>query len=174
MHRQHKGPVIFSILMAVVFAVAIIIAAGYGHRARMAPLVIAIPGFILTAGLLVIDLRHMRAEKNQGDAGKPRAGKPAGHGGSGSPGAGGQDMPSNTFSEINVFLWLALMLAMIVVLGFLITIPLYLFLYLRVRSREGWLLSSVVSLVSWAVLYSLFVRVLGMNLYAGVIAELIM
>lgn len=181
---RRKGPILFSLLMTVVFAVAIVLALGYSYRARLAPLVLAVPGFALAAGRLVIELRLDSAERRKEEFGASPDEKqvvlegagpsPAQGGGAAAQAAVAGNGLAKTFSEVNVFLWLALLMAMLYLLGFLVTIPLYLLLYLKVRSREGWPLSVIVSLVSWATLYFLFVRVLGMNLYTGVIAELLL
>lgn len=173
MPGRRSGAIVFTALITVVFAVAVILALGYSSRARMAPLVIAIPGFVLAAGRLVIEIRLAGAQKGKGLEGTPNSGERAGQDGEAVSEAAPNDNPG-PHSEINILLWLALMMAMLFLLGFLVTIPIYLLLYLRVRSREGWPMSVVVSLSSWAVLYFLFVKVLGMTLYTGFLVELLL
>lgn len=180
-----RQAVVFGAILTVVFMAAIIVAAGYGFRARMAPMVIAIPGFILSAGLMAVEIRLALLEKKKNAADHLPASKVAGPGeaeareagvtGSGKgaaaaepAGAGGE---AHSYSELNALLWVVLLLALLFVLGFMVTIPLYLFLYMKVRSQEPWLTSAMVSLASWAILYFLFVRVLSMNFYAGIILE---
>lgn len=179
-----RQAIVFGAILTAVFMVAIIVAAGYGFRARMAPLVIAIPGFILCVGLMAVELRKELLEKKKNDANQP-VGKADGVEAAAGPAAGDTDagkgaaaaqtagvgVEAHSYSELNALLWVVLLLALIFVLGFLVTIPLYLFLYMRVRSREPWLTSIILSLASWAILYFLFVRVLSMNFYGGFIVE---
>lgn len=179
-----RQAIVSGAILTAVFMAAIIAAAGYGFRARMAPLVIAIPGLILCVGLMAVELRKELLEKKKNEAGHPAA-KADGVEATAGPAAGDTDAgegasaaepaatsgESHSYSELNALLWVVLLLALIFVLGFLVTIPLYQFLYMRVRSREPWLTSIILSLASWAILYFLFVRVLSMNFYGGFIVE---
>jgi len=61
---------------------------------------------------------------------------------------------------INIFLWIFGLIASIWLLGFAVTVPLLVFLYLKVQSREGWLLSVVLAGVAWIMLWGLFDRLL--------------
>lgn len=61
---------------------------------------------------------------------------------------------------INIFSWIFGFIASIWLLGFAVTVPLLVFLYLKVQSREGWLLSVVLAGVAWIMLWGLFDRLL--------------
>ncbi|MCL6637871.1 MAG: tripartite tricarboxylate transporter TctB family protein, partial [Alicyclobacillus sp.] len=77
-----------------------------------------------------------------------------------------------TRSMLNAFLWFIGLLLIIWLLGFTLAIPIYLFLYLKWRSRERWRLSVVYALVCWAGLYALFGMALHVPLYGGWLASL--
>ena len=57
--------------------------------------------------------------------------------------------------ELNVILWVLMLPLMIYLLGLIAALPLFAFLYLKVRSAEGWMLSMVTSGVLLAFVYSI-------------------
>lgn len=63
--------------------------------------------------------------------------------------------------------WMLGFLAAVVLLGFPIAVPLFLFLYLKLEGGEGWLLSIVVTLAVTAVFYGLFDALLHLPFAAG-------
>lgn len=63
--------------------------------------------------------------------------------------------------------WILAFFAAIVLLGFPIAVPLFVFLYLRVQGRESWMLSVVFSLAVWATFYGLFDRLLHLPFHTG-------
>lgn len=178
-----KGSTLFSLFLVLLFAMAIITAAGYNARARMAPLVISIPGLLLAVGWLVFELRtEGKAGKGEkrwdasGEVGVSPAGKrrmwlSLARSAKNNPPAGSGPGSAGTWRELDPFFWLAVLLAMLYLFGFIVTIPLFTFLYLKVRSREGWPLSIILSLASWGILYALFAQVLHIALYPGLLYQ---
>ena len=69
--------------------------------------------------------------------------------------------------EASVFAWVGAIPALIYIFGFLMAVPLFLFLYLRWRSKEGWLLSITTAATSVALLYFLFIEMMRVPLYEG-------
>jgi hypothetical protein len=69
--------------------------------------------------------------------------------------------------QLSGIAWLGVLLAMIFVLGFMITVPLFVFLFLRLHGKITWLLS--VALAIGAVLFVeiIFRRLLDYTLYPG-------
>jgi hypothetical protein len=63
--------------------------------------------------------------------------------------------------------WILAFFAAIVLLGFPIAIPLFVFLYLKLQGREGWVLSSVMTAAVWGVFYGLFDLLLHLPFPAG-------
>ena len=59
-----------------------------------------------------------------------------------------------------IFGWMIAYFVAIWLLGFSIGVPLCTFIYLRIGSREKWLLSLILTGLSWAFIYGLFDRVL--------------
>ncbi|MFC1815534.1 tripartite tricarboxylate transporter TctB family protein [Thermodesulfobacteriota bacterium] len=71
--------------------------------------------------------------------------------------------------EIAVIGWLLFLTAATYVLGFLVAIPLFLFLFLKLWAKEGWLLSLGMSSVVFGVVFLIFAKILQIPLHAGII-----
>ena len=67
--------------------------------------------------------------------------------------------------------WMGGFLALIVLLGFPIAIALFVFSYLKLQSKEGWVLSTVYTAVLWAAFYGLFDYLLHLPFPAGWLLE---
>lgn len=63
--------------------------------------------------------------------------------------------------------WIIGFFAAIVLLGFLIAVPLFVFLYLKIQGKEGWVFAAVFTLVVWAIFYGLFDRLLRLPFADG-------
>ena len=71
--------------------------------------------------------------------------------------------------ERSVFAWFSGCTAIIYFLGFLIGIPVFLFLFLKLWAKESWLLSVILSTVVLAVVYFTFVYILRVPLHRGML-----
>jgi hypothetical protein len=69
--------------------------------------------------------------------------------------------------EITVVGWLLFLTAATYFLGFLIAIPLFLFLFLKVWAKEGWGVSLAMPVAVSAVVYFIFVYILQIPLHTG-------
>ena len=69
--------------------------------------------------------------------------------------------------EVSVFAWVAFVPGVMYLLGPLIALPLFLLLYLKIRSKEGWVLSIGVAVAMFGFLYGAFVAVLNVRLHEG-------
>ena len=61
--------------------------------------------------------------------------------------------------------------AFIYIAGFLVAIPVFLFLFLKCRSKEGWVVSIITPCVVVGVVYVAFVWLLRIPLYQGIFFE---
>lgn len=175
--RLLNGPTLFAAFFVVLFAGAIIVAFTYNVRARGAPLVISIPGLVLMLGWLATEIRtggaatlrrkHDREVAISGE-GQDSVSAPA----KGKETSNIRKLPvPRALPELDPFLWVTGLLVLIWILGFQIAMPLFMFLYVKVRSREGWMLSIVLTVAAWAVAYFVFGHVLRIPLYEGIIAQ---
>lgn len=67
----------------------------------------------------------------------------------------------------SVAFWLLLPLVLVVLVGFVVGTPIFTALYLKGSARETWRLSLAASAVIWALVYGVFVTLLGARLYDG-------
>ena len=77
--------------------------------------------------------------------------------------------PGELQKQLWAFGWLGLLLLMIYLLGFMITVPLYVFLFLRMHGRFSYLLSAGIALVSLTFVYLIFRRLLEYSLFTGIL-----
>lgn len=143
---------LFLLLWLAVFIMFVAIASGYNSKARMVPLVVGIPGIVLAAVELARSAREKKPEMVEVEEGEEP-----------------MTVQELHRREISMLLWIALLFLLLWLVGFLYTIPLYMILFIRARSREGWPLAIGMALGSWAFLHFLFVQFLKIQLYPGLI-----
>ena len=71
--------------------------------------------------------------------------------------------------ELSVIAWFSGCTAAIYFLGFLIGIPLFLFMFLKIWAKESWLLSSVLAAVVLGVVYFAFIYIFRVPLHSGIL-----
>lgn len=69
--------------------------------------------------------------------------------------------------EISLVFWLAGLSAAIYFVGFSLTMPLFLLLFMKIKSKEGWALSIVIAAVTSGLLYFMFFEILRVPAYHG-------
>jgi hypothetical protein len=69
------------------------------------------------------------------------------------------------------WVWMLAFLALIVLLGFPIAVAAFVFLYLKVEAKEGWLFSLVFTAAIWGAFYGLFDALLHLPFPAGWLLE---
>jgi hypothetical protein len=121
--------------------------------ARLVPLIVS----VATAGLLVADVANRARSRAPATTDPPDV----------TAGVSGDGADLRT--ELGVIAWLAGLLAAGYLLGLAAGLPLYLFLYLRVRSGESWTASAVSAALFWCVLHGVLVSLLRVPLYTGLL-----
>jgi hypothetical protein len=71
--------------------------------------------------------------------------------------------------EFRVLAWLVALTAMVYLFGFLPSIFVFVFLFLRLSARESWKISLLISGSLWVVVYLVFVLALNIHLYEGIL-----
>ena len=59
---------------------------------------------------------------------------------------------------IDIFLWILGFFFMVLLIGFPIAVPLFMFLYMKLHGKEKWGTSLILTFVAWASFYGLFVK----------------
>jgi len=143
--------IIFALVMIVLFGAAIYFAVDFQPDERRAPLVVAVPSFLLMIMVLADELRSRPPEKNEVKIAYRET----------------LHVAEARRRELAVILWILLLVAMIYVLGFLWAVPLYLLAMLKLRGRETWRVSVFLTAGTVVVIYFFFVSLLKVNLHPG-------
>lgn len=70
---------------------------------------------------------------------------------------------------ITIFSWMAGFILLVYLLGFPLTVPLFVFFYLKIQSRVGWTRSILLTAITWLLFYGLFQRLVRIPFEAGVV-----
>jgi hypothetical protein len=144
---------LLSLLVMGVSAGAVLGATAWPWKAALFPLVIGIPVFLLAAAEFCVAALG-RAAPTEAQA---------------------VDFVPSTHADpalarrraATTFGWLVAFALLIVALGFSLAIPLFVLVYLRLHAREGWARSLILSVVAWASVQGLFVRLLNLPFPEG-------
>ena len=148
---MHKNASLaLSVLIMLVAGYGVIAASAWPWKAALFPLVIGIPLFCLAAAEALWTL-FGKAPAEGGEAKDFQL-------------SIGKDSLRRTLGATG---WILAFFAAIVLLGFPIAVPLFVFLYLRLQGREGWVVSIVMTAAIWGVFYGLFDLMLHLPFPAG-------
>ncbi len=151
-----RGETIFGLILLIAFMIIVGVGMGYSRKAKMLPLVLGIPGVILTAAIVIREsFMRPKEEVSQERPSDQEADTQA---------------PDEQKKVLAMIGWVALLVGMIWAFGFLITIPVYMILFLKARG-ERWLLALCFAAGSWAFLYWIFAVALKIVLYPGILFE---
>lgn len=134
----------FTLLIGAVAAYAIYAAQAWPIKAALFPLVMAIPLAALALVQLVLDLRA-----------RPAASAPA------SP-------PVNRRVGVT-FGWMGAFMVLVLLIGFPLTVPVWLFAHLVIDGAVGWLRAALLAGGGWAAFHGLFERLLRFPFEAGLV-----
>jgi len=143
-----RAQIIFVLLLIAFFALFVYQAKDWRLQARLYPWAIGIPMLVLALVQLVLDLRGIAPKKS-------RDSTPVDF-----QFTQNIDPILARSRTINIFSWVCGFIIGIWLLGFSITVPLFVFLYLKVQSREGWPLSIALTAGVWLFFWGLFDRLL--------------
>lgn len=159
MKDKKRGEIILSIFFLAFFIMLTVLSLGYSAKSRRLPLIVGIPGIALAgADLYRKTIRRPTTEPQR------RRQTPGLH--------EMEEEDEGTGGEIRkaaaMIGWVALLILMIWIFGFLVTIPSYTLLFMKLR-RESWVASILFAGIGFAVLYVLFIMALHIELYPGLI-----
>jgi hypothetical protein len=153
MHK--KGNLLFSLFLILVAGYAALSASHWSFKTGFFPLAVSIPLLILVILNLVLEFV----------GGTERASGPAVD----------TEFTNDVAPEvarrrvIETFSWIAGFILLVFLVGFPVTVPLFLLSYLAIQSQVGWLLSVSLTAVTWGFFNFLFQRLLHLQFEAGVI-----
>ncbi len=152
---MRKGNLIFCIFLIAISAYAVLTATGWSFKTKLFPMAVGIP--LLT--LLVIQLLLMVGGKEQTDE------------------SGAMDIdftievPPDVARQrvFGMFGWIVGFIASVYLLGFPLTVPLFIFLYLKLQSKIGWLTTIAMTIITWGCFYLLFQSLVHIQFESGAI-----
>ena len=145
-----SGKIAVSAIMLAIFAAMVAMATAYPADSRFLPFVIGIPGTILCAIQLAIEIRAARREAGRRLTGDERARlRVAG----------------------SLFGWLVLFMVAILLLGFLYAMPLVLFGFLLLQQKESLKLSAALAAGGLVGMWLIFDVMLRLPLHEGFLVE---
>lgn len=140
-------PSLFFILIIMgLSAWGVVTARAWPWKAALFPVVIGVPVFCLAAAELLWDLFGSSTEARGQTMDFQLS----------------QHLPSEVVVRRTAAIsaWILGFLLAILLLGFPIAVPLFVFLYLKIQGQEGWALSSILTATAWGFFYGLFDRLL--------------
>lgn len=149
-----RPQILFDLLVLLFFAFLVWEAKEWKLQARLYPWVIGIPMLLLSVVHLGMELRGME-EKSSGST-------PVDF-----QFAKGIDPVLAKWRTIRIFSCIFGFLTAVWLLGFSISIPLVVFLYLKADAREGWILSVILTAGAWLIYWGLFERLLRLPMPEG-------
>ncbi len=158
---------LFTLGVFVLVLVFLVLSLGYQPRARLVPVIIAVPTLLLTLFQLLIDMIPAVARRfsffQEYDLFGIETGRAA------APSEESRPSSAVFRRELNFAAWLLLLVSLIYFIGYLVAIPLFMVLFMRLRSSERWLTTLSITAVTWAFVYVVFIVVMGAPLHEGVV-----
>ncbi len=164
MKIYRKGSFWFTLLLLIIALVVVSISFSYSERARLIPLAVGIVVSIL-AILVLIGERYPRlirgfdvslTDFTKGDLEVERRMKAVSKRGVGT-------------SVRTICAWIAGFFLLIYLVGFLIAIPVFVLLFLKIYGHIRWLNTLVVTIVTWGIIYAMFKLVMKVDLFKGIL-----
>jgi Tripartite tricarboxylate transporter TctB family len=152
---MHKGRIFFCVFLLAVAASAIYMALDWPFKAALFPLSVSIPLLIL-ASIQLLQLIFGKAETNDSAALDLEF---------------SSDVPPEIERRrvITAFAWIVGFILTVYLIGFPLTVPLFIFFYLRFESGIGWLRTIAATAISWAMFYALFQKLVHLQFEEGAI-----
>lgn len=139
-----SGAALFACGLAVLAGYAVYAALRWPPKAALFPLTMGIPLLVLALAQVYVELRDPPAQ-------------PEGSG--------------TVRRVLALFGWMGVFIGLVLLAGFPIAVPLFVFSYLAIASREGWGISLALAAAAWGFFHLLFERLLHFPFDAGLIRD---
>ena len=150
---RFRARALFALFFAAVAAYAALSAIHWPFKAALFPLAMGIPLLLLALAQLFLDLRG-KVEASDGPAMDL---------------AFSADVPPEVARRrtVAIFAWIAGFILLVLLLGFPVAVPLFMFSYLTLQSSAGWWLSLALTAAAWGFFHGLFERLLRLPFEPG-------
>ena len=152
---MRKGQALFCAFLIAVSAFAIFSAFGWTFKTKLFPLSVSIPLLILATVQLLLTI-FGKGETSEGAAMDLDF---------------SNDVPPEVARSrvINIFCWIAGFILLVYLLGFPLTVPLFIFVYLKFQSDVSWLHSIIFTAITWGCFHLLFQSLVHIQFEAGAV-----
>ncbi len=152
--------VFVSSFVAVFFAAVLIVANDWPVEARTFPWFIGIPMLFLSLVQIALDTRGVSETVRGTNDGEEFL-------------ASSETLSPELIRKrnLNIFCWIYGFLGLIWFVGFQVAVPVVVFGYLKIQSREGWFISLGLTAVAWAFLWGIFDRFLHLPFPSGIVFQ---
>jgi Tripartite tricarboxylate transporter TctB family len=152
---KSKGHLYFSAFLLVISGYVIFAASRWTFKTGFFPLATAIPLLVLVLIHLYLEL-FAPAEVSKGPAVEAEFSAEV-----------APDIARRRV--ITIFSWIAAFILFVYLIGFPLTVPLFIFFYLKFQSDVTWLNTIALTAISWGFFYTLFQRLVHIQFEVGVI-----
>jgi hypothetical protein len=159
----------FTFGIFVLILVFVVLSLNYQPRARFVPLAIGIPTLVLALFQLLIDLIPAVGRRFSFFQEYDVFGIEAGRAAENSREQEERSARTIHRRELSFAAWLLLLVALIYFLGYLAAIALFLPLFLKLRSSEGWRMTLSITVVTWGFVYVIFILIMDAPLHEGLL-----
>jgi hypothetical protein len=143
---------------------AIIPATQWPFRTALFPITIGIPVFLVALTDLVLSMsRKKEIPLKESSTKRPEISSAAE--------VKVEDPAVTLRRTLSIFGWILGFLLLILLVGFEIAAPLYVFLYLKLEGKEGWKLTLIITAATFVFFYGLFVWILNTHFEEGWVFE---
>lgn len=167
----------FGILMGGIIVILLLPCFRYSFTAKIVPFIVGVPALGLITLQLMIHFipafskkwEKLTRGKNssiEDETGKKREIIPT-------TDISEKEISKKRNKEINIFTWVVGLMGGIYLFGYLIAVPLFIFLFLKIRASSTWLLSITLAILMEILVYVAFMTILRIPLYKGLIFTLI-
>ena len=153
--NHRRGHLYFSVFLLLVSSYAIFSAFGWSFKTKLFPLATAIPIFVLV--LLHLYLEFFGAkEVAKGPAVEAEF---------------SNETPNEQAQRraCTIFAWIGGFILSVYLIGFPVTVPLFMFGFLKFQSEAGWIQAAALTAGTWAFFYLLFQRLVHIQFESGVL-----
>jgi hypothetical protein len=150
-----KGRVFFCIFLMFIAAYAIYSALYWPFKAALFPLAVSIPLLVLSA-VQLLQVIYGKGETNGGAAVDLEF---------------SSDVPPDVDRRrvMTMFAWIIAFIICVYLIGFPLTVPLFIFCYLKFQSEVTWLPTIAATAITWIIFYGLFQWLVHIQFEPGVI-----
>lgn len=159
------GETLFALLLAGLFAYALFAARFWPYKAALFPTAVGIPGVMLALTVAFFAFRRSRSRKFNGEESEKSSAAP-----------GDLTLDNSLLTReaskrtLVIFAWIFGAVIASWLLGQKLALPLFVFAYLKLGSREGWMISIAMTLATIALLLGVFDYVVNVAWYEGEIS----